>query len=66
MRRDRSPFMSHRRDDGPVEVALDDTCQTCGGEGGFHDCGDDTCCCADPGGPSDGDWWDCPDCGGVG
>lgn len=42
------------------------TCPTCGGEGGFHDCGDDSCCCADPGGPTDFDWWDCSDCGGTG
>lgn len=23
----------------------DDTCPDCHGEGGFHDCGEDTCCC---------------------
>ena len=24
------------------------TCWSCGGEGGYHDCGEDTCCCLDP------------------
>lgn len=23
-------------------------CDHCSGDGGFHDCGEDTCCCADP------------------
>lgn len=23
-------------------------CWDCGGEGGFHDCGEDSCCCLDP------------------
>lgn len=23
-------------------------CWHCAGAGGFHDCGDDTCCCLDP------------------
>ena len=23
-------------------------CWNCGGTGGFHDCGEDTCCCRDP------------------
>lgn len=26
----------------------DETCQACGGDGYIHDCGEDTCCCADP------------------
>jgi hypothetical protein len=36
-------------------------CPTCGGDGIVHDCGEDTCCCADksPNVP-------CPDCGGQG
>lgn len=25
----------------------DDSCHECYGEGGFHDCGEDTCCCLD-------------------
>ncbi len=24
------------------------TCLVCGGTGGFHDCGEDSCCCEDP------------------
>ena len=26
----------------------DETCGTCGGFGGGHDCGEDTCCCLNP------------------
>lgn len=46
----------------------DGTCQHCGGEGGFHDCGEDTCCCdgAIIGGPEDHDWWACAYCGATG
>ncbi len=37
-----------------------DECPTCGGSGELsHDCGDDTCCCADASGPI------CPTCGGM-
>ena len=25
-----------------------ESCWQCGGEGGFHDCGEDCCCCEDP------------------
>lgn len=48
---------------------LDDddlTCPSCGGEGGYHDCGEDVCCCADPGGDEDEDWFVCEACGGSG
>jgi hypothetical protein len=24
------------------------TCWSCGGEGDYHDCGEDCCCCAEP------------------
>ena len=27
---------------------MSETCWQCGGGGGFHDCGEDTCCCLDP------------------
>jgi hypothetical protein len=37
-------------------------CWHCFGEGGFHDCGEDTCCCADP----DEITEPCPECGGSG
>lgn len=43
-----------------------DACDRCGGAGGYHDCGEDTCPCADPGGPDDPDWITCEDCGGSG
>lgn len=56
----------HADDYGGADGEDDDTCQRCGGEGGYHDCGEDTCCCADPGGPGDADWIDCEDCNGTG
>ena len=27
---------------------FDECCGICGGAGGGHDCGDDSCCCLDP------------------
>jgi len=33
-------------DDEPGEDR--EECWACGGEGYYHDCGEDTCCCADP------------------
>jgi hypothetical protein len=39
-------------------------CGTCGGAGGWHDCGEDTCCCADPDAVDD-EWVVCPECGGA-
>lgn len=53
-------------DDNIDEFEDDDTCQTCGGDGGYHDCGEDTCCCLDPGGSDDEDWIVCEECGGSG
>jgi hypothetical protein len=43
-----------------------DTCQECDGAGGYHDCGEDSCCCADPGGDEDHDWFICAECNGTG
>lgn len=37
-------------------------CWLCHGEGGFHDCGEDTCCCLDKDEITD----DCPECDGEG
>lgn len=45
-------------------------CYACGGFGySGHDCGEDSCCCADPVDnipcqicQSVGGWWDCPSC----
>ena len=37
-------------------------CDTCGGEGAYHDCGEDSCCCADPEDPN----YPCSDCRGTG
>lgn len=47
----------------PEDADGEDICQRCNGDGGFHDCGEDTCCC-DLSSPHDPDWWPCPDCGG--
>lgn len=35
---------------GPMEWV---DCDQCFGEGGFHDCGEDCCMCADPDGPNE-------------
>jgi len=34
----------------PEDAALaeTETCWNCGGDGGHHDCGEDTCCCMNP------------------
>ena len=59
--------MPYDRDWEP-EPDEDRTCQRCGGDGGFHDCGEDTCCCdpASSGDLEDPDWVVCPSCGGTG
>ncbi len=42
-------------------------CWYCYGEGGWHDCGEDTCpCLYRDGEPEDHDWYDCPECNGSG
>lgn len=47
--------------------ANQEECPTCGGEGGFHDCGEDCCpCLYHNGEPEDFDWFDCSECGGSG
>ena len=56
--------MSESPEDAYDVESDDDTCQRCGGEGCYHDCGDDTCCCADTEGPED--LVTCPDCQGSG
>lgn len=38
-------------------------CWACGGDGWYHDCGDDTCCCAHP---DEDDCYPCEHCGGTG
>lgn len=44
------------------DVDDDDGCWYCHGEGGFHDCGEDCCCCLD----KDEITRVCPECGGEG
>ena len=39
-----------------------ESCDYCNGEGGFHDCGEDCCCCADPEEITE----NCPECDGDG
>jgi hypothetical protein len=38
-------------------------CDACGGDGFYHDCGDDTCCCLNP---DTDDLVNCDECGGSG
>jgi len=40
----------------------DETCWNCHGEGGWHECGEDTCCCIDPEEITEY----CPECDGTG
>lgn len=55
-------------DDSTVDLLDDDgdddgqTCWYCHGEGGFHDCGEDSCCCLDKEEITE----TCPECGGSG
>lgn len=35
-------------DDRDVHELELETCWQCGGDGGFHDCGEDSCCCRNP------------------
>ena len=55
------------RDPDPDEEART-TCQRCGGDGGYHDCGEDTCCCdlASRWDQPDPKWVICPACRGTG
>lgn len=52
---------THEDDDDDMGDGGED-CWYCFGEGGFHDCGEDCCCCADPEEITE----DCPECGGSG
>lgn len=53
-------------DDGLIDYS-DEPCPYCDGAGGFHDCGEDVCCCEFRHGEAeDLDWWDCPHCLGEG
>lgn len=47
--------------DEPDDIG--ECCDACGGEGFYHDCGDDTCCCANP---DEDDLLVCDECGGRG
>jgi hypothetical protein len=40
-----------------------EACPACDGEGFYHDCGDDTCCCANP---DEDDVYTCHECNGTG
>jgi hypothetical protein len=52
-------------DDDPGDYYADEPecCWACHGEGFFHDCGEDTCCCLRP----ERDYcYPCEECGGTG
>lgn len=51
----------HPNDDYPSDD--EEYCSRCDGNGFYHDCGEDTCCCADP---EVDDLVVCPDCQGTG
>lgn len=54
--------MSDEDDDWP-EMDDEGDCPDCAGSGEVHDCGEDTCCCADP---ETQDMVTCETCGGTG
>jgi hypothetical protein len=56
------PSTSDERDDRR-DWEYEEECEACGGEGYYHDCGDDICCCA---APHEDDIFPCQDCGGSG
>lgn len=43
-----TPTNPEERDDFDWEDGEWENCWDCGGDGHFHDCGDDTCCCLHP------------------
>ena len=47
-------------------TTMDETCWSCGGAGGRHDCGEDTCCCLNADDDEGESWQDCDVCGGAG
>lgn len=45
---------------------MGENCWKCMGVGGWHDCGEDTCCCLAPE-DEDGEFWnECDECDGLG
>lgn len=53
------PYDADDMDDGIDR----ECCWACDGEGYYHDCGEDTCCCAHP---EEDDLFPCRECGGTG
>jgi hypothetical protein len=52
-------------DDGDPDD--DECCAECDGEGGYHECGEDSCCCLYHDGEDEDDYWiTCPSCHGTG
>ena len=50
-------------DDIECDYMDDEPCFKCFGDGGWHDCGEDCCSCANP----DDDYWvECDECHGEG
>ena len=44
------------------EDTVEDGCWRCHGEGGWHDCGEDSCCCGVNAELVNEDWVWCPEC----
>lgn len=62
---DRANAIQQAEEDARWEDHDDPTeeCWACNGEGYYHDCGEDTCCCLDP---ETDDLHPCQECGGKG
>lgn len=50
----------------PYDEEDNEGCSRCHGEGGWHDCGEDSCCCGVNAELVNEDWVWCPECHGRG
>jgi len=59
--------MSYSDDVEYPDTADDELCWVCHGDGGYHECGEDSCpCLYKEGEPDDEHWVDCSECDGTG
>lgn len=61
----RGDFDEDEFDDDDFDDGLN-VCARCDGLGGYHDCGEDVCCCANPEDEDSPDWVTCERCDGLG
>jgi hypothetical protein len=57
---------SDNEPDPNYDEFADEGCWRCHGEGGWHDCGEDSCCCGVNAELVNDDWVTCPECRGRG